>query len=84
MNCEDAPEENHGVRYGEESRASTPRRARDIPMCPVEARVARPLFHIADLTGSSIDPSTSKLHQGTSRSGSAHFEPGQRKNLMGE
>jgi hypothetical protein len=44
MNCEEEDNEEQGIKYGEELRASPPRRAKEINIRQVMPRIAKPLF----------------------------------------
>jgi hypothetical protein len=62
MNCEEAKEDS-GVKFGEELRASPPRRSRNIIMRDVAPRAAQPLFQT-----SSQRPTSSGASYGGRRS----------------
>jgi hypothetical protein len=44
MNCDEGEAEDSGIKFGEELRASPPRRTRDLTIRQVTPSVARPLF----------------------------------------
>jgi hypothetical protein len=50
-NCKEDLNEEHGVRFGEELRASPPKRIRDINAKPVASRVIRLLFQVLGMLG---------------------------------
>jgi hypothetical protein len=49
MNCQDPPSEEHDIRFGEELRASLPKRVKTISIHQGEVRVAHPLFQVSGL-----------------------------------
>jgi hypothetical protein len=46
MNCQEPPSEEQDIRYGEELRASTPKRIKTISIQQGDVSVARPLFQV--------------------------------------
>jgi hypothetical protein len=49
MNCQDPPSKEHDIHFGEELRASPPKRVKSISIHQGEVRVARPLFEVSGL-----------------------------------
>jgi hypothetical protein len=52
LSYEEEPNEDHGVSFGEELRASPPKQDRDISVKLMASRVARLLFQVPDMSGS--------------------------------